>query len=37
MPVLYFTQVLGLALGLSAAELGIKRGIISAEAILAGR
>ncbi len=37
MPVLYFTQVLGLAMGLSASELGIKRGIISAEAVLAGR
>ncbi len=37
MPVLYFTQVLGLALGLPASELGIKRGIISAEAVLAGR
>lgn len=37
MPVLYFTQVLGLAMGLSAKELGIKRGIISAEAVLAGR
>lgn len=37
MPVLYFTQVVGLAMGLSAKELGIKRGIISAEAVLAGR
>ena len=37
MPVLYFTQVLGLAMGLSAKELGIKRGIISAEKVLAGR
>jgi len=36
-PVLYFTQVVGLAMGLSAEELGIKRGIISAEAVLAGR
>ncbi len=36
-PVLYFTQVLGLAMGLSPKELGIKRGIISAEAVLAGR
>ena len=36
-PVLYFTQVIGLAMGLPAAELGIKRGIISAESILAGR
>jgi heterodisulfide reductase subunit B len=35
MPVLYFTQVLGLALGLSESELGIKRGIISAKAALA--
>lgn len=37
MPVLYFTQVLGLAMGLGAKELGIKRGIISAGAVLAGR
>ena len=37
MPVLYFTQVLGLAMGLGAKELGIKRGIISAETVLAGR
>lgn len=37
MPVLYFTQVLGLAMGLPGSELGIKRGIISADAILAGR
>ncbi|MDD5629685.1 MAG: disulfide reductase, partial [Elusimicrobia bacterium] len=36
-PVLYFTQVLGLGLGLSPEELGIKRCIISAEAVLAGR
>jgi len=36
-PVLYFTQVLGLAMGLSAKELGIKRGIISADTVLAGR
>lgn len=36
-PVLYFTQVVGLAMGLSAEELGIRRGIISAEAVLAGR
>ena len=36
-PVLYFTQVVGLAMGLSAEELGIKRGIISAETVLAGR
>jgi heterodisulfide reductase subunit B len=36
-PVLYFTQILGLAMGLSASELGIKRGIISAKAVLAGR
>jgi len=36
MPVLYFTQVLGLAMGLPGSELGIKRGIISAEAVLAG-
>lgn len=37
MPVLYFTQVLGLGMGLSASELGIDRGIISAGAALAGR
>lgn len=37
MPVLYFTQVLGLALGLPKSALGIKRGIISAEAALEGR
>ncbi|MEI7530122.1 MAG: heterodisulfide reductase-related iron-sulfur binding cluster, partial [Elusimicrobiota bacterium] len=36
-PTLYFTQILGLAMGLPASELGIKRGIISAEAALAGR
>ncbi|MCX5785141.1 MAG: CoB--CoM heterodisulfide reductase iron-sulfur subunit B family protein [Elusimicrobia bacterium] len=36
-PVLYFTQVIGLAMGIPASELGIKRGIISAKAILAGR
>ena len=36
-PVLYFTQVLGLGMGLSPDSLGIKRGIISAEAVLAGR
>ena len=33
-PVLYFTQVLGLAMGLPASKLGIRRGIISAEALL---
>jgi heterodisulfide reductase subunit B len=37
MPVVYFTQILGLALGLSADELGLKRSIIPAEAVLAGR
>ena len=36
MPVLYFTQVLGLAMGLPESALGIKRGIISADAALAG-
>lgn len=36
-PVLYFTQVLGLAMGLDPAGLGIKRGIVSAAAVLAGR
>ena len=37
MPVVYFTQVLGLAMGLSADELGLKRSIISADVVLAGR
>lgn len=37
MPVLYFTQVLGLAMGLKPKELGIQRGIISAAEVLAGR
>ena len=37
MPIMYFTQVLGLAMGLHASELGLKRGIISADAVLAGR
>ncbi|MFA6002989.1 MAG: CoB--CoM heterodisulfide reductase iron-sulfur subunit B family protein [Elusimicrobiota bacterium] len=37
MPVLYFTQILGLAMGLPASELGIKRGIVSAQAVMAGR
>jgi len=37
LPVLYFTQVLGLAMGLPAGELGLQRGIISAAAVLAGR
>ncbi len=37
MPVVYFTQILGLAMGLSADELGLKRSIISADAVLAGR
>lgn len=37
MPVVYFTQILGLAMGLPAAELGLKRGIISTEAVCAGR
>ncbi len=36
MPVLYFTQLIGLAMGLDAGELGIKRGIVDAAA-LAGR
>ncbi|MFA6319101.1 MAG: CoB--CoM heterodisulfide reductase iron-sulfur subunit B family protein [Elusimicrobiota bacterium] len=36
MPVLYFTQVLGLAMGLSEEELGIRRGIVSAGPALAG-
>ena len=35
-PVVYFTQVLGLALGLSASELGIQRGIIPAGKVLSG-
>lgn len=34
LPVLYFTQVLGLALGLSAADLGLERNIISGEKVL---
>ncbi|MDA8130937.1 MAG: CoB--CoM heterodisulfide reductase iron-sulfur subunit B family protein [Elusimicrobia bacterium] len=37
MPVLYFTQLIGLAMGLDADELGIGRGIIPAQAALAGR
>lgn len=37
MPVLYFTQVLGLALGLTAKQTGLKRGIVSAEPALAKR
>jgi heterodisulfide reductase subunit B len=37
LPIVYFTQILGLAMGLPASELGMKRGIISAEAVLAGR
>ncbi|HAM37000.1 MAG TPA: disulfide reductase [Elusimicrobia bacterium] len=37
LPILYFTQILGLAMGLSAEELAIKRGIVSAQAVLAGR
>ncbi|HAF95061.1 MAG: disulfide reductase [Elusimicrobia bacterium GWC2_51_8] len=36
-PVLYFTQVIGLAMGLSPRELGIKRGIASAKELMAGR
>jgi len=34
MPVLYFTQVLGLALGIPASRLGIRREVVSAERIL---
>jgi heterodisulfide reductase subunit B len=37
MPVVYFTQVLGVAMGLSGDELGLKRSIIPAAAVLAGR
>ncbi|MFA6319067.1 MAG: CoB--CoM heterodisulfide reductase iron-sulfur subunit B family protein, partial [Elusimicrobiota bacterium] len=37
MPVVYFTQILGLAMGLPHSELGLQRGIISAEPALAGR
>ena len=36
-PIVYFTQVLGLAMGLPASELGLKRGIVSTAAVLAGR
>lgn len=35
-PVLYFTQILGLALGLSPRELGFARAVVSAEPLLAG-
>lgn len=37
MPVLYFTQLLGLALGLSAKQLGMQRSLVPAEPILARR
>ena len=37
MPIVYFTQVLGLAMGLSAEELALKRSIVPAAAVLAGR
>ena len=37
LPIVYFTQILGLAMGLPASQLGLKRGIISAQAVLAGR
>ncbi len=37
LPVVYFTQILGLAMGLPAAGLGLQRGIVSADAVLAGR
>ncbi len=37
LPIVYFTQILGLAMGISASELGLTRGIIPAQAVLAGR
>jgi len=37
MPVLYFTQILGLAMGLAPKELGLGRGIVAAEPALAAR
>jgi heterodisulfide reductase subunit B len=36
-PVLYITQLLGLALGLSAAELGLKALSVPVDALLAGK
>ncbi len=35
MPVVYFTQLLGLAFGFSARELGLERNIVAAKQILA--
>jgi len=35
MPVVYFTQLLGLAFGFSAKELGLKRNIVTAKEMLA--
>jgi heterodisulfide reductase subunit B len=35
MPVVYFTQLMGLAFGLSAEELGLKRNIVPATPVLA--
>jgi heterodisulfide reductase subunit B len=37
MPVLYFTQLLGLALGLPAKQLGLRRSLVPSEPILARR
>ncbi len=37
LPVLYFTEVLGLALGASPKQMGIDRHIVSAEPLLAGK
>ena len=36
MPILYFTQLLGIAFGLSDADLGLKRLMVSPDAVLAG-
>ena len=37
MPVVYFTQLLGLAFGFSAKELGLERNIVAAKARFAGK
>ena len=34
MPVVYFTQLMGLALGASASELGLNRCMVSADEVL---
>jgi heterodisulfide reductase subunit B len=36
-PVVYFTQLLGLALGVPSTELGLRRSVVPAEPVLAGR